>query len=87
MELSKVPWTYIMTTLVLSIFLKILLFIFILTKHIEIHHHFIRELVEDKVVSLEFVPFEQTLAYIFTKPSDSFRFEFLRKFLGICLIN
>ena len=26
------------------------------TKHIEIHHHFIRDLVEEKVVSLEFIP-------------------------------
>ena len=29
------------------------------TIHIEIHHHFIRYLVEEKVVSLEFVPIEQ----------------------------
>ena len=26
------------------------------TKHIEIYHHFIKDLVEEKVVSLEFVP-------------------------------
>ena len=28
------------------------------TKHIEIHHHFIRDLIEGKVVSLEYVPIE-----------------------------
>ena len=28
------------------------------TKHIDIRHHFIRDLVEDKIVSLEYVPIE-----------------------------
>ena len=53
------------------------------TKHIENFHHFIRDLVEEKVVSLEFVPIEHQLLDILTKTLDSLRFEFLRKFLGI----
>ena len=57
------------------------------TKHIKICHHFIRDLVEEKVVSLEFVPTEHQLTNIFTKPLDSLRFEFLTKSLGICLID
>ena len=57
------------------------------TKHIEIPHHFIRDLVEKQVVSLEFVPTEQQSANIITKPLDSLRFEYLRKFLGIFLID
>ena len=57
------------------------------TKHIEIRHHFIRDLVEEKVISLEFVPTENQLADILTKPLDSLRFEFLRKSLGVCLIE
>ncbi|XP_059599385.1 retrovirus-related Pol polyprotein from transposon RE1 [Vitis vinifera] len=40
------------------------------TKHIDIRHHFIRDLVEDKVVSLEYVPTEGQIADILTKPLD-----------------
>ena len=57
------------------------------TKHIEIHHHFIRDLVEEKVISLKFVFTEHQLSNILTKHLTSLRFEFLRKFLDICLIN
>ena len=57
------------------------------TKHIEIHHHFIKDLVKDKVVSLEFVSTKQQLENIFNKPLDSLKFEFIRKSLGISLIN
>lgn len=34
------------------------------TKHIDICHHFIRELVEDKILSLEYVKSEDQLADI-----------------------
>ena len=57
------------------------------TKYIEIYHHFIRDLVEKKVVSLEFVPIEHQLIDILTKLLDSLRFEFLRKYLCICPIE
>ena len=57
------------------------------TNHIEICHHFIKDLVEEKVVSLEFFFIEHRLIDIFTKPLDSLRFEFLRKSLSICLIE
>ena len=53
------------------------------TKHIEIHHHFIGDLVEEKVVSLEFVPIKYQLVDILTKPFDSLRFEYLKKSLSI----
>ena len=56
------------------------------TKHIDIRHHFIRDLVEDKVVSLEYVPTEGQIADIFTKPLDVSRFESLRKSIGLCTI-
>ena len=55
------------------------------TKHIDIRHHFIRELVEDKIVSLEHVATENQLADIFTKALDANQFEELRGKLGICL--
>lgn len=38
------------------------------TKHINIRYHFIRELVEDKVITLAHVSTKNQLADIFTKP-------------------
>ncbi|KAK2396684.1 putative mitochondrial protein [Trifolium repens] len=57
------------------------------TKHIDIRHHFIRGLVEDKVVTLEHVATENQLAEIFTKALDANKFETLRGKLGICLLD
>ena len=57
------------------------------TKHIDIHHHFIRELVEEKVVTLQHVTTEQHLVNIFTKALDATQFEKLRGDLGICLFE
>ena len=55
------------------------------TKHIDIRHHFIRELVEDKAISLEHVTTENQIVDIFTKAFDANKFEELRGKLGICL--
>lgn len=38
------------------------------TKHIDLKHHFIWELVEEKEIELEFVSTDKQLAYIFNKP-------------------
>lgn len=56
------------------------------TKHIDIRHHFIRNLVDCKKVVLEHVATEKQIADIFTKALDSVRFETLRKALGICVL-
>jgi hypothetical protein len=56
------------------------------TKHIDIRHHFIRDLVENQVVSLDYVSTENQLADLFTKPLDGSRFEYLRNAIGICLM-
>ena len=53
------------------------------SKHIEIHCHFIRDLVEERVVCLEFIHTDNQKAEIFTKPLDSPRFESLRKTIGV----
>ena len=57
------------------------------TKHNDIRHHFIRDLVENKVLSLEYVPIEGQIVDILTKPLDVSRFESLRKSIGLCTIN
>ena len=41
------------------------------TKHIDIRHHFIRDLVEEKIVTLEHVTTEKQLTNIFTKALDA----------------
>ena len=53
------------------------------TKHIEIRHHFIRELVENGTPTLEFIHTDDQKADLFTKPLDSKRFEFLRENIGV----
>jgi hypothetical protein len=55
------------------------------TKHIDIRHHFIRDLVEDNIVTLDHVSTEEQIADIFTKALDVKQFEKLRGKLGICL--
>ncbi|KAA0066861.1 gag-pol polyprotein [Cucumis melo var. makuwa] len=52
------------------------------TKHIDIRHHFIRELVEDKVIKLDHIRSNLQLADIFTKPLDASSFKYLRAGLG-----
>ncbi|WJX67153.1 hypothetical protein P8452_51646 [Trifolium repens] len=57
------------------------------TKHIDIRHHFIRDLVENKVVTLEHGGTKDQVADIFTKALDAVQFETLRGKLGICLFE
>ena len=53
------------------------------TKHIDIMYHFIREHVMNDIVELHFVPTEQQLADIFTKPLDESTFSRLVCELGM----
>ena len=53
------------------------------TKHIEIRHHLIWELVEDGTLTLEFIHTDDQEADLFTKPLDSKQFEFLRQNIGV----
>lgn len=57
------------------------------TKHIDIRHHFIHELVEDKFISLEYVSTKGQRASILTKPLDVSRFESLRSSMGLCFLS
>jgi len=54
------------------------------TKHIDIRHHFIRELVEAKQIVIGHVGNEHQLADLFTKPLDFNRFISLRPSIGVC---
>jgi hypothetical protein len=54
------------------------------TKHIDIMFHHIRELVEQKEISLEYIPTETKLADIFTKPLNKRRFNKMKFDLGMC---
>ena len=56
------------------------------TKHIDIRHHFIRELIKGKIITLEHVRSNLQLANIFTKPLNASSFEHLRASLGVCKI-
>ena len=55
------------------------------TKHIEIMYHFIRDLIERKIVCLEYIPTERQNADIFTKPLDRSKFETLRQVICVIL--
>ena len=53
------------------------------TKHIEIRHHFIRELVAKKEIKLEYRSTEEQVADIFTKALSREKFFKFRKMLGV----
>ena len=56
------------------------------SKHIEIRYHFIRDLVEERVVCLEFIHTDNQKVDIFIKPLEGPRFESLRKTIGVSTI-
>eukprot|EP00253_Pinus_taeda_P020502 PITA_20502 len=53
------------------------------TKHIEIHMHYIRDLVHDWIIDLQFCPSAEQTADIFTKTFTKQKFHFLRDHLGV----
>eukprot|EP00253_Pinus_taeda_P016560 PITA_16560 len=53
------------------------------TKHIEIHMHYIRDLVHDRVIDLQFSPSAKQTTDIFTKTFTEQKFRSLRDRLGV----
>eukprot|EP00253_Pinus_taeda_P025994 PITA_25994 len=53
------------------------------TKHIEIHMHFIRELIHDGIIDLQYCPSSEQIADIFTKTFTEQKFRFLRNRLWV----
>ena len=52
-------------------------------KHIAIKYHYVRELVEDKQVKMEYINSKEQIADIFTKPLPKDAFDYLRRKLGV----
>ncbi|KAK6137074.1 hypothetical protein DH2020_029185 [Rehmannia glutinosa] len=57
------------------------------TKHIEIRHHFLRDCVSKRKIEISFVPSQDQLADIFTKPLSPETFASIRARLGIMHIE
>ena len=57
------------------------------TKHIEVRHHFLRDHELKNDIKIEFIPTNDQLADIFTKPIDEQQFIKIRRDLGICRIE
>ncbi|TMW59504.1 hypothetical protein Poli38472_004573 [Pythium oligandrum] len=53
------------------------------TKHIDIRHHYVRDLVADSVIKLSYVETQRQLADILTKSLGTKRFEFLRELMRV----
>ena len=54
------------------------------TKHIDIQHHYVRELYESGEISVSYVSSEEQLADLFTKPLPRCTYERLRGAIGMC---
>lgn len=57
------------------------------TKHIKNSHHFIIELVEEKLISLDHMSTKNKLVDIFTKAQISAQFKIFRSSLSLCIIE
>lgn len=53
------------------------------TKHIDIRHHFIRQVIQDKDVTLEHISTEEMVADVFTKPLSKAKYTFCSEGLGM----
>ncbi|KAH7278129.1 hypothetical protein KP509_38G025600 [Ceratopteris richardii] len=52
------------------------------TKHIEVHHHYVRERFSAREIGLAYVPTQENIADLFTKALPREKFEAFRKALG-----
>ena len=54
-------------------------------KHIEARYHFIRDMVQKEFVKLKYVPTEEQVVDVLTKPLASVKFEYFRDKIGVVL--
>ena len=57
------------------------------TKHIAIRHHYVRELVQDKEVKMEYVNRKEKITDIFTKALPKDAHEYLRHKIGVITLS
>ena len=57
------------------------------TKYIEIRYHFIRDLIERKIVALKYIPTEQQNADIFSKSLNRSKFESLCQVIRVIIFR
>ena len=53
------------------------------TKHIEVRYHYIRDMVQKGAIKLKYVPTEEQVADLLTKPLAHVKFEYFRDKLGV----
>ena len=53
------------------------------SKHIEIIYHFIRDMVQKGFVNLKYVPIEEQVENVLTKPLSRVKFEYFQYKLGV----
>ena len=53
------------------------------TKHVEIHMQYIRELVNDRTIILQYCPTDEQIVDIFTKRFSKNKFTYLHSLLGV----
>ena len=53
------------------------------TKHIDVRYHFIREALENKLLEIKYVPTDENIVDMFTKPLSRPIFEKFREMLGL----
>ena len=53
------------------------------TKHIDTRFHFVREIINNDILSISYCPTDEMIADIFTKALSRFKFEKFRTLLGI----
>ena len=57
------------------------------SKHIDVRFHFLRDLVKDGVIELEFCGTKEQIADVMNKPLKLEQFQKLRQMLGICEVS
>jgi hypothetical protein len=52
-------------------------------KHIEVKYHYIRDMVQRKIIDVQYLPTHENITNIFTKPFSKMKFEYFHERLGM----
>jgi hypothetical protein len=53
------------------------------SKHVEIKFHYIRDMVHRKAVSVQYLPTDEQITYVLTKPLSKSNFEYFHDKIGV----